>query len=111
MVRSTGNREAEICTLCYLGNCLRATGKSEEALDNYQLVTQTMHTEQDIALLSVACVQALELCQASSNQTGEQVALLNLGTTCELMGSISKAIEWHTLVSDETDMPEIVSVL
>ena len=27
------------------------------------------------------------------------MALLNLGTTCELMGRADKAIEWHTLVS------------
>lgn len=26
------------------------------------------------------------------------MALLNLGTTCEMMGNIDKAIEWHTLV-------------
>lgn len=42
--------------------------------------------------------QALELCQASGNKAGEQVALLNLGTTCELIGDTEKAIEWHTLV-------------
>ena len=44
-------------------------------------------------------VQALELCQANCNRAAEQVALLNLGTTCELMGNSDKAIEWHTLVS------------
>ena len=38
IVRSTGDHTAEICTLCNLGNCLRATGKLQEAVENYSLV-------------------------------------------------------------------------
>lgn len=36
--RTTGDRLTESCTLCNLGNCLRATGKLEEAIDHYTLV-------------------------------------------------------------------------
>lgn len=36
--RTTGDRLTESCALCNLGNCLRATGKLEEAIDHYTLV-------------------------------------------------------------------------
>ncbi len=32
------------------------------------------------------------------NVSGEKVAVLNLGTTCEMLNTPKKAIEWHTLV-------------
>ena len=44
-------------------------------------------------------MQNLELSQASGYRHSEEVSLLNLGTTCELLGKLDKAIEWHTLVS------------
>ena len=43
--------------------------------------------------------QNLELTRAMGNVSGESVSLLNLGTTCELLNRLDKAIEWHTLVS------------
>ena len=42
--------------------------------------------------------QNLELTQAINDISGEMVSLLNLGTTCELLNCLDKAIEWHTLV-------------
>jgi hypothetical protein len=39
----------------------------------------------------------LELSRASGYKQGEEVSLLNLGTTCELLDELDKAIEWHTL--------------
>ena len=33
--------------------------------------------------------------------SGEVVCLLNLGTTCELLNKLDKAIEWHTLVGNQ----------
>ena len=44
-------------------------------------------------------MQNLELSRASGYKQGEEVSLLNLGTTCELLDELDKAIEWHTLVS------------
>ena len=44
LARSTSNRVAEICTLCNLGNCLRATGKLQEAIENYTLVRVIEHS-------------------------------------------------------------------
>ena len=52
--------------------------------------------------MCLACyvhTQNLELCRATGDKEGEIVSLLNLGTTCELMDELDKAIEWHTLVS------------
>lgn len=80
-MRSTGDRVGEICTLCNLGNCHRASGQLEESLENYSL--------------------GLELCQVMNDKAGEGIVLLNLGTTCELLGQLDKAIEWYTMVSSK----------
>ena len=42
--------------------------------------------------------QNLDLSRAAGYRHGEIVSLLNLGTTCELIGQPDRAIEWHTLV-------------
>lgn len=51
--------------------------------------------------------QSLELNRASGNRQGESVCLVNLGTTCEMLDQLDKAIEYHTLVSfDSTVVTE-----
>ena len=47
----------------------------------------------------VSISQNLELTRAINDVSGEMVTLLNLGTTCELLNCLDKAIEWHTLVT------------
>ena len=38
MVRLTGDMQSEACALYHLGNCFRAIGRLEEALEYYLLV-------------------------------------------------------------------------
>ena len=38
LARATGDLHSESCTLCHLGNCLRAKGNYEEAVEYYQMV-------------------------------------------------------------------------
>ena len=45
----------------------------------------------------------MELSRTIGYKHGEIVSLLNLGTTCEQLEQLDKAIEWHTLVSQYTD--------
>ena len=47
--------------------------------------------------------QNLELSRATGSRQGEVVSLLNLGTTCELLEQLDKAVEWHTLVCNYTN--------
>ena len=42
VARITGDMYSELCTLCNLGNCLRAKGSLDEALEYYQMVNNTM---------------------------------------------------------------------
>ena len=47
-MRSTGDRGGEICTLCSLGNCYRAVGQLDDALENYSLVSlKDLHSLQN----------------------------------------------------------------
>ena len=51
--------------------------------------------------------QSLEQNRASGNRQGESVCLVNLGTTCEMLDQLDKAIEYHTAVSfDSTFVTE-----
>ena len=53
----------------------------------------------DLTVCCLYIIQNLELSRASGYRHSEEVSLLNLGTTCELLNKLDKAIEWHTLVS------------
>ena len=56
-----------------------------------------------IRRLLLTSPQNLELSRATGNRQGEVVSLLNLGTTCELLEQLDKAVEWHTLVCKYTN--------
>ena len=43
MARRVGNRRTECCALCNLGNCFRASGKLQEAMEYYLLVSLLCH--------------------------------------------------------------------
>ena len=63
--RTTGDRRTESCTLCNLGNCLRAMGKLQEAIDHYTLVRdgRTVHaiTETTTCIIIIIIILLLLL--------------------------------------------------
>ena len=50
VARATGDMYSELCTLCNLGNCLRAKGSLNQALQHYLMVRERVGERDDIEM-------------------------------------------------------------
>lgn len=87
---------SELCTLCNLGNCLRAKGSLEQALQHYLMVRERAGCIRSFH----GCVfaQNLEMAQSLGDWKMEQLCQNNLGVTYELLNQLENAISCYTLV-------------
>ena len=102
VARIIGDMYSELCTLCNLGNCLRAKGSLNQALEYYQMVSRhyaynTIWTHHLTPL--TLFLKDLEMAQSLGDDRMEELLQNNLGVTFELLNQLENAISCYTMVS------------